>query len=175
MCRTFSSIENLNIFLKAFWDFDGNTMKNHYREIELVEHKKLNLDRQPCEEAEDYRILDCVKESLAVQVGCRLPWDKKTRQDLEVCTERKQFQRFETLAMSIISEEIDEVKNMTGCLTPCAYKEYKFLNSIPKELAGMDGFVPDDQIAIGLWAGSKSTEFKEEVYHKKGQIDYVGH
>ena len=71
---------------QAFWEFNGNTTKNHYREIALVKHKRLNLDHQPCEETEDYIFLDCVKEGLAQQVGCRLPWDKKTNQEREVCT-----------------------------------------------------------------------------------------
>ena len=53
---------------------------------------------------------------------------------------------------------------MTGCLTPCFYKEYMFLNNNPKILNdGMVGFVPGDQIVIGLWAVSRNTEFREEV------------
>ena len=53
---------------------------------------------------------------------------------------------------------------MTGCLTPCFYKEYMFLNNNPKILNdGMVGFVPGDQIVVGLWAVSQNTEFREEV------------
>ena len=148
---------------RSFWHFDGNTMKNHFREIALVQHKRLNLDRQPCEEDEDYRMIDCVKESLAEQVGCRLPWEKKTRQDRKVCTEREEFQKHENMSAQIMLDEIDYVKGMTGCLTPCSYKEYKFLNMNPKLMTGYDTFVPDDQIAVGLWAVSRNTEFKEEV------------
>ena len=148
---------------RSYWDFDGNTMKNHYREIALVQHKRLNLDRQPCEEDEDYRMIDCVKESLAEQVGCRLPWEKKTRQDRKVCTEREQFEKHENMSITIMLDEIDYVKGMTGCLTPCSYKEYKFLNMNPKLMTGYDTFVPDGQIAVGLWAVSQNTEFKEEV------------
>ena len=149
---------------KAYWEVNGETMQNHYKEIALVKHKRLNLERQPCEEDEDYRFLDCVKESLAEQVGCRLPWEKATRQDREVCTKREQFKQFEKKATIITSEEINEVKRMTGCLAPCCYKEYMFLNNNPKILNdGMVGFVPGDQIVIGLWAVSRNTEFREEV------------
>ena len=146
---------------QAFWEFNGNTTKNHYREIALVKHKRLNLDHQPCEETEDYIFLDCVKEGLAQQVGCRLPWDKKTNQEREVCTKREQFQKFEILSMSLMLEEIEQVKLMTGCLTPCSYKEYKFMFSLPKDMVLAD--VPDDQIAVGLWPASRITEFREEV------------
>ena len=67
------------------------------------------------------------------------------------------------MSAQIILDEIDYVKGMTGCLTPCSYKEYKFLNMNPKLMTGYDTFVPDGQIAVGLWAVSRNTEFKEEV------------
>ena len=146
---------------QAFWEFNGSTTKNHYREIALVKQKRLNLDHQPCQEAEDYIFLDCVKENLAQQVGCRLPWDKKANQHREVCTKKGQFQKFELLSMSIIIEEIEQVKLMTGCLAPCSYKEYKFMFSLPKDMDLTD--VPDDEIAVGLWPASRITEFREEV------------
>ena len=111
--------------------------------------------------AEDYIFLDCVKESLAQQVGCRLPWDKKTNQHREVCSKKGQFQKFDFLSMSISIEEIEQVKLMTGCLAPCSYKVYKFMFSHPKDMALTD--VPDDEIAIGLWPASRITEFREEV------------
>ena len=63
--------------------------------------------------------------------------------------------------MSLMLEEIEQVKLMTGCLTPCSYKEYKFMFSLPKDMVLAD--VPDDQIAVGLWPASRITEFREEV------------
>ena len=59
----------------AFWEFEANSMPSHYQELTLVKHKRLNLEHQPCEEAEDYSFIRCVKESLAEQIGCRQPWD----------------------------------------------------------------------------------------------------
>ena len=147
---------------KAFWEFNENTMQSHYQEIALVKHKRLNLDHQPCEEDENYRMIECVKESFAKQVGCRLPWDKTTKHDRRVCSKREQFKQFEDMFVTITTDEIDQVKNMTNCLTPCSYKEYKFLTSIPKTL--FIPIVPDDQIGIGLWGVSRSTEIKEEVF-----------
>ena len=155
----------------AFWTFNGKTMQNHYHEIALVKHKRLNLDHQPCEADENYRILDCVKKSFAKQVGCRLPWDKPrdlgprdkpTIQDGGVCTTRDQFKQFDTFFKTSTTNEIDQVKKLTGCLTPCSYKEYKFLTSVPKTLEMP--LVPDDQIAVALWGVSRNTEIKEEVF-----------
>ena len=56
--------------------------------------------------------------------------------------------------------EVDVVEKMFDCLKPCSYKEYKFANSNPKDL--VLAAVPDDQIAIGLWAVSQYTQFEEE-------------
>ena len=145
----------------AFWEIMGNTMQTHYQEIKLVKHKRLNIDRQPCEEDENYRMLDCVKESIAEQVGCRLPWDRATKQDREICTTRDQFHHFDSFLFTSTTDEINQVRKMTGCLTPCSYREYKFLTSVPKTLYAP--IVPADQIGIGLWAMSRETEINEEV------------
>ena len=145
----------------AFWEFNGNTMQTHYQEIKLVKHKRLNTDRQPCEEDESYRMLDCVKESFAEQVGCRLPWDRTSKQDRDICTKREQFQHFEKKFEASLLDEINKVKKITGCLTPCSYKEYRFLTSVPKKL--YMPFVPDDQIGVLLWAMSRDTDINEEV------------
>ena len=125
-----------------------------------MKHKRLNIDRQPCEEDENYRMLDCVKESIAEQVGCRLPWDRATKQDREICTTRDQFHHFDSFLFTSTTDEINQVKKMTGCPTPCSYKEYKFLTSVPKTLY-VSSIVPADQIGIGLWAMSRETEINE--------------
>ena len=163
-------IINTNPFgATKYYEFDGSAMTNHYREIALVKHKKLNLEHRPCEEAEDYKFLDCVKESFATQVGCRLPWDERTTQILDVCIKREQFQQFETLFMLSLTSEIDAIQRKTGCKTPCTYKEYTFLDTVPKKMTGIDGFVHDKQIAFGFWAATENTETKEEVPEKKKQ------
>merc|ERR1719350_2265515 len=101
-CKFLIFLHDINFFVfatnplgttSAFWEFDGNSMKDHYQEIILVKHKKLNLEHRPCKEAEDYSFTTCVKESIAETVGCRMPWDKLSRQDRAICTEREQFRQ----------------------------------------------------------------------------------
>ena len=145
----------------ALWEFDGNSMTNHYQEITLIMHKKLNLDHQPCEESKDYRFITCVMESLAAKVGCRRPWDRRSRQDRRICTDRDQFKQFDMQFRLLLAAEVDKIERWTGCLKPCAYKEYKFVNSNPKPL--LLGQVPDDQVTFGLWPASEYTQFEEEV------------
>ena len=52
-----------------FKTFEGPSEKNHYQELTLTKHKKLNLDRRPCEEDPAYSFTKCTKESLAKQVA----------------------------------------------------------------------------------------------------------
>ena len=52
-----------------FWQIE-NSSKNHYQEVTLTMHKKLNLDRQQCEEDPDYRFSNCIRESLSKKVKC---------------------------------------------------------------------------------------------------------
>ena len=145
----------------ALWEFDGSSMTHHYQELTLIKHKRLNLDHQPCEEAKDYRFTTCVMESLAAKIGCRRPWDNWTRKDRAICTERDQFKKFDKELTSLLAAEVDKMERSTGCLKPCEYKEYKFVNSNPKPY--LIAQVPNDQIMIGLWSVSENTRFEEEV------------
>ena len=167
--RLYVSLHDKNFFLvninpfgptKSFWEFDGNTEPNHYQQIFLVKHKKLNLDHRPCIEDEDYNFGKCVKESLVRQVGCKRPWDKGIQQ--EICTTREQFKQLDLLYQKLMMIEVKEIEGSTGCLKPCMYNEYKIVNSVPKKALSITG-VPDGQIAIGLWAVSEYTEYEEEV------------
>ena len=155
--------------LGSFWEFDGSSMKNHYQEIILVKHKKLNLKHRPCEEAEDYSFNTCVKENIAKIVGCRMPWDRLSNQDRAICTEREEFRQTDEKATQFNINEINEVERLTGCLKPCSYKKYKIVNSNPKDLM-INANVPDDQIAIVLWAVTQYTQFEEEVHNNTHKI-----
>ena len=52
------------------WQFQGSSpnVVNHYQEVTLTRHKKLNLERQPCEEDPIYNFSHCVRESLSKKV-----------------------------------------------------------------------------------------------------------
>ena len=142
------------------WQFQAHE-ENHYQEVTLTVHKKLNLEHRPCEESEDYSFTTCVKENIAETVGCRMPWDRLSQQDRAICTEREQFRKTDLKATQFMVSEVNEVERATGCLKPCSYKEYKIVNTIPKDLPVAN--VPADQIAILLSAVTKYTQFEEEV------------
>ena len=52
-----------------YWTFDGRSQKNHYQEMTLTKHKKLNLFHRPCNEESSYSFTNCIRESLSQQVN----------------------------------------------------------------------------------------------------------
>ena len=160
----------------SFWQFKGQSTPSHYQEITLTKHKKLNLGHRPCEELKDYSFTICVKESLSQQVGCRMPWDRWSQEEREVCTAESQIKVFEQLnwllmqvlvlmlmlMLMLMQVEVDEIVRVTGCKKPCSYKEYKLMNSNPREILLAE--FPKDQIGFALWAVSQNTQYDEEVH-----------
>ena len=149
------------------WIITGNELSGKnglYHEITLTKHKKLNLDRRPCEEDPKYSFLTCTKEKLSEKVGCRLPWDRWSKQDRAICTAEHEFGHFEQIYRKLDNAESDEIVEMTGCLQPCSYNEYKFALTSPRALpkAGSEP-MPIKQSRISFWAASSKTHINEEV------------
>ena len=136
---------------------NGNSMNGsgYYHDITLTHHKRLNLDRRPCEEDLGYNFTICVKENLSEKVGCRLPWDKLSRQDRPVCSDPEQFSRFEEVYLALVNTDAEQIVKTTGCKKPCQYKEYKWVESSPK-------VIPRPSVVMFSAASSK-TQIEEEV------------
>ena len=135
----------------------GNILKTSgfYHDLILIKHKRLNLDRRPCEEDLLYSFTVCVQENVSEKVGCRLPWDSRSRKDRVVCTTVKQFSYFEWIYKALVNADADVIVKMTGCKMPCNYKEYKFVKSSPNPLS-----IPS---SVAFWAASSKTQIEEEV------------
>ena len=136
-----------------------------YHMITLTKHKKLNLARQPCEEDPTYSFAACIKEKLSEIVGCRLPWDKWSKQDHTICTNEQEFGQCEQIYEDLFNAESEEIVEATGCLQPCTYNEYKFVSENPKRLAATDDPKPRDgsQTVLSFWVASSKTWIEEEV------------
>ena len=139
------------------WGIYGKTLNEsgYYHDITLTKHKRLNLDRRPCEEDPAYNFTVCIKEKLSSRVGCRLPWDKWSHQDRAVCKSERQFRQFERIYRALGNANSDKIVQLTGCKKPCHYKEYKFVESGPKVL-------PKPSV-LAFWAASQTTQIEEEV------------
>ena len=134
--------------------------------VTLTKHKRLNLDRRPCEEDPSYRFTACVKEKLSEKVGCKLPWaNKRGNQGQAVCETEQEFVRFEKLYRELYFAESEKMVQMTGCVWPCAYKEYKFevtgkSSTLPKTDPESS---PDSQSLISFWLATNKIRIDEEV------------
>ena len=124
-------------------------------DLTLTKHKRLNLDRRPCEEDPFYSFTICIKEKLSKKIGCRLPWDTWSQQKRSVCTSGGQFKQFELFYLSLLNAETDVITEQTGCKIPCNYKEYKFVESSPNP-------IPNPH-SVAFWAASLKTQVEEEV------------
>ena len=93
-----------------------------YLEITATEHQRLNRPEQPCEEAEDYNFLECVKTSQARRVGCRPPWDSWSPPTLPLCQTLEELQHHEELDNTSLQSDQQMIVNQTGCNIPCQFK-----------------------------------------------------
>ena len=127
-----------------------------YHLITLTRQKKLNLDRQPCEEDPSYRFARCAKEKLSEKIGCRLPWDRWSQQDRKVCETKQEFQQYEQIYRKSYFVESDDMEEMVGCKRPCTYNEFKFVFGSPEVVPSIKNFV-------GFAAASRKTRIEKEV------------
>ena len=119
-------LSNALVFPRVWLEYKpGQNMKpGHYEwfEISVTEHHLLNRPEQPCEEAEDYDFLKCVKTSQARRVGCRPPWDSWSPDTIPLCQTMDQLWEYDGLDFRLKHVEQKIILNYTGCQPPCKYK-----------------------------------------------------
>ena len=60
--------------------------------------------------------------------------------------------------------EYDEIVEMTGCLQPCIYNEYKFAFTNPRAWPIPESeSTPENQSRLYFWAASSKTHIEEEL------------
>ena len=104
-----------------------------YQRITLVEHSLINHPKIPCEPSRDYSFRGCVRNSFTTKVGCRLPWpaaavDSSADTGFPVCQNLAQFLQFEKLYAQLEEVSTRSIENITKCLRPCHYKEYRMVD-----------------------------------------------
>ena len=95
--------------------------------IEIIQHEKLNRKGQPCVEDEAYSFGECLQLFLETKVNCRLPWNEQRygKGSMKTCNTWNEFRSFEVVYEEFKLSELNHIVNMTGCLTPCRYREIK--------------------------------------------------
>ena len=69
------------------------------------------------------------------------------------------------------------IMKLTGCLSPCTYKEYKFVNTNRKEYTTVNAIqYPEKSMAFCLWSVSPNTLVEEEslVYSFESWLSEFG-
>ena len=111
---------------------NGNGSGFFYK-MTLTKHKKLNLDHKPCEDDPKYNFNICIKETLSQKVGCIFPLDKQGGQEMETCSNASQYRQYNEIYQNLMTADMQEIVDITGCKKPCTYNEYKFTSSTPDE------------------------------------------
>ena len=57
--------------------------------VKVVEHNDLPI--KPCNPSPSYNFNVCIKAKLSQDIGCRLPWDRTTSENVPVCYKMEQF------------------------------------------------------------------------------------
>ena len=71
------------------------------------------------------------------------------------------LRKFDDLYKMLLDADMSKITRITDCQKPCTYKEYKFVNTVLKDLSYYD--FPEDRVAFCLWALSQNILLEEEV------------
>ena len=93
--------------------------------ISITKHNDLNRKSNPCKEDREYDFRQCVRNSLAKKIGCKLPWDRWSLEEFEVCSKVKEIRKYSKIYDLLFIDTVVNIVNRTGCPKPCHYKEYK--------------------------------------------------
>ena len=135
----FAMATNPLVFPRIWKDYKAEDLAPNLMEwiyISVTEHRLLNQPDQPCEEdAPGYDFMKCVKNSHAMEVGCRPSWDTWSEQTIPLCTTMEELRMHEKLDWQVYNVELKVVINKTNCKVPCHYKEYAVVGE-PQEESG---------------------------------------
>ena len=132
---------------------------NVYYSLALTEHMKLNTPQDPCVEDPSYSFHACVKESLAKNASCRLPWDEYSSESRPVCSTIQEFEPFARSYEFLKDTSKRGILKMTGCYKPCHFKEYVVVNG-PLDSALQD---PSYHLTIEVWMLTTEVTVKTEM------------
>ena len=118
-----------------------------YYSLALTEHVELSTPQDPCVDDPSYSFHSCVKESLAKNASCRLPWDEHSSGNRRVCSTIQEFEPFARSYEFLKDTSKREILKMTGCHKPCHFREYVVVNG-PLDSAYQD---PNYHLTIEVW------------------------
>ena len=91
-----------------------------------TQREDLNRKSSPCIEDPDYDFQQCVRNYLAREIGCKLPWDNS--QDFNECSTVEALLDYSATYHLLSVSGLLMITNHTGCVKPCHYKEHKIVS-----------------------------------------------
>ena len=105
--------------------------------ISLHRTSTLKMNRPPefeCNPDEKYNYNQCVRNSLALQIGCNYPWDMTdTQNTYQTCNKTSQLQQYWKFRYpKMFYAKPKELTDLTGCKIPCHYTKFSIVGT-PEE------------------------------------------
>ena len=98
----------------------------YIQNMEIIEHRNINLKKNPCIENPEYSFSACLKDAVIRSVGCRLPWSSTTAmldgRKVDNCSTLKDFRSHSSFYHKIFSSEQKDVVKLTNCTIPCNFR-----------------------------------------------------
>ena len=102
--------------------------------FQAIRHEKLNQPDNPCEPSPVYTLSYCIEEYIVRQANCQPHWRKYSFEGFPTCDNWTMLSKYDQEKWDITVMGSEEVMEVTGCLFPCIYMEYKvILTSNPLE------------------------------------------
>ena len=137
---------------------DSSLKGRFFISLEVTERREYNTPRDPCMEDSSYSFHTCIKESLSAKAGCRLPWDTLSSQDRPVCATIEQYGPIATAYMLLHDASMNMIANMTGCIKPCTYRDYKLLGGLESSAVWTEM-----HLTVELWMTTTEVTVETEV------------
>ena len=86
------------------------------------------MDRKenPCSLSTDYNLASCIFKKMTANVGCKPFWMKDpSNAILTPCNSPEESRKYLLELLSLVFVDDAEFRNITGCLKPCNFMEYK--------------------------------------------------
>ena len=95
------------------------------KNVQVIRHEKLNRPDNPCDPDPDYNFGHCVDKSIMRKIGCQPPWRRVNIDGLPICDNSTMLHKYDYSYWWAVDLGIDKLKEVTKCLIPCFFTEYK--------------------------------------------------
>ena len=93
--------------------------------LQAIRHEKLNRAQNPCEPSSGYNLAQCVDEYVMRKVGCQPPWRRFNVTGLPLCDDWTLLHYYSSENAKLATVVRNKMMNVTNCLMPCSFMEYK--------------------------------------------------